>query len=88
MKDMPENLTPADLLAQWKFQDNFREIAVELITAGAHLGSLAFARNVLALKILTGNRTLRSDELMQVIESVKMEIRQEAEKGLGNARGA
>jgi hypothetical protein len=86
MSEIPN--TPDELFAQWRFEDNFRGIAIELITAGAHLGALATARNILAAQIVNGNRTLRYDELQQIIESVKMEIRQQAEKGIGNARGA
>lgn len=85
MEQIPNS--PEELYAQWKFQDNFKQIAIELITAGAHLGSLAMARNVLALQILKGNQTLRQDELMEIIASVKMEIRAEAEKGINDARG-
>ena len=85
MTQMPE--TPDELFARWKFQDGFRELAIELMTAGANLGALALARNILAAQILNGNRTLRTDELTKLIESVKIEIRAEAEKGIANARG-
>ncbi len=84
MSEIPD--TPEELFAQWRFEDNFRGIAIELITAGAHLGALALARNILAAQILNGNRTLRHDELTKLIEAVKLEIRAEAEKGIGNAR--
>lgn len=79
------DLTPEDLFRRWEFQDNFRAIAIELITSGAQLGALALARNIIAAQIINGNRTLRHDEMMKLIEAVKIEIRKEAEKGIGNA---
>jgi hypothetical protein len=86
MSQIPD--TPEELFAQWRFEDNFRGIAIELLAAGAHLGSLALARNIIATQIMNGNRTLRYDELTKLIEQVKLEIRHEAEKGIGNARGS
>jgi hypothetical protein len=85
MTEIPD--TPDELFAQWRFEDNFRGIAIELITAGAHLGSLALARNIIAAQIVNGNRTLRYEELTKLIDAVKLEIRAEAEKGINNARG-
>jgi hypothetical protein len=57
------------------------------MTAGANLGALALARNILAAQILNGNQTLRTEELTKLIEAVRLEIRAEVEKGMGNARG-
>ena len=83
MTDIPD--TPAELIAKWKFQEGFEEIALELMTAGAHLGALAMARNVLVLQIQ--NKTLRKEDLMELVEAVKLEVRETTKKGITDARG-
>jgi hypothetical protein len=85
MDEIPNS--PEDLIARWKFEDNFREVAVELITAGAHLGGLALARNILATQILKGNVPLKPEELTKLVAAVKDEIREQARKGIANAGG-
>lgn len=84
MTEIPD--TPAELIAKWKFQEGFEEIALELMTAGAHLGALAMARNVLLLQIQ--NKTLRKEDLMELVEAVKLEVRETTKKGITDARGA
>ena len=83
MTDIPD--TPEALFARWKFQDSFREVAIELITAGAHLGAIALAKQVLVAQIRNGNRTLRHDEMLELVEAVRLEVRSEAERGINNA---
>lgn len=85
MDEIPNS--PEDLIARWKFEDNFREVAVELITAGANLGGLALARNILATQILKGNVPLKPEELTKLVAAVKDEIREQARKGIANAGG-
>lgn len=84
MTEIPD--TPEQLIAKWKFQDGFEEIALELMTAGAHLGALAMARNVLLLQMQ--NRTLRKEDLMTLVDAVKLEVRETTKKGIIDARGA
>jgi hypothetical protein len=75
-----------DLFRQWQFQDKFRDTAAILVESGAHLGAIALAREILAAQIQNGNRTLRHDELLILIDKVKNEIRIEAIRGLKDAR--
>ena len=84
MTEIPD--TPEELIRKWKFQEGFEGIALELMTAGAHLGALAMARNVLLLQM--GNRTLRKEDLMELVEAVKLEVRETTKKGIKDARGA
>lgn len=77
--------TPEVLFARWKFQDSFREVAIELITSGAHLGAIALAKQIMFAQIKNGNRTLRHDEMLELIEAVRLEVRTEAERGINNA---
>jgi hypothetical protein len=75
-----------DLFKHWKFQDAFEETAIVLVESGAHLGAIALARHILAEQFANGNRTLRHDELMVLIDKVKNEVKLEAIRGLKNAR--
>ena len=84
MTEIPDS--PDALFARWKFQDSFRDAAIEFITAGAHLGALAMARNVLLLQMQ--NRTLRKEDLMTLVDAVKLEVRETTKKGIIDARGA
>ena len=84
MTEIPD--TPEELIRKWKFQESFEEIALELMTAGAHLGALAMARNVLLLQMQ--NRTLQKEDLMELVEAVKLEVRETTKKGITDARGA
>ena len=85
---MPEELNLEDLLKRWALQDTFTDIAIELIGRGAHLGALAMAKNVTLKQIGVGNRTLRNDEMMNLIEQSTIEVREQTKKGIDNARGA
>lgn len=85
---MSEELNLEDLLKQWALQDTFTDIAIELIGRGAHLGALAMAKNVTLKQIGVGNRTLRNDEMMNLIEQSTIEVREQTKKGIDNARGA
>ena len=84
MTEIPD--TPEELIRKWKFQEGFEEIALELMVAGAHLGALAMARNVLLLQMQ--NRTLRKEDLLELIEAVKLEVRETTKNGITDARGA
>lgn len=83
MTEIPDS--PDALFARWKFQDSFRDAAIEFITAGGHLGAIALAKQVLVAQIRNGNRTLRQDEMLELIEAVRLEVRTEAERGINNA---
>ena len=85
---MSEELNLEDLLKRWALQDTFTDIAIELISRGAHLGALAMAKNVTLKQIGVGNRTLRNDEMMNLIEQSTIEVREQTKKGIDNARGA
>jgi hypothetical protein len=85
MTEIPDS--PEGLIARWKFEDNFRETAIELITSGAHLGALALARNILATQILNGNEPVNPEQLTKLVAAVKDEIREQARKGIANAGG-
>lgn len=85
---MSEELNLEDLLKRWALQDTFTDIAIELIGRGAHLGALAMAKNVTLKQIGVGNRTLRNDEMMNLIEQSTIEVREQTKKGIDNARGA
>ena len=62
------DLTPEDLFKQWHFQDAFADIAITLVESGAHLGAIALAREIMAAQFANGNRTLRNDELLELIQ--------------------
>lgn len=85
MTEIPDS--PDELIAQWKFEDNFRGVAIELITAGAHLGALALARNILATQILKGNVPLNAEEVTKLISAARAEVNEQARKGIANAGG-
>ena len=85
---MSDELSLDDLLKEWALQDTFREIAIELITRGAHLGALAMAKHVTIQQIIIGNRTLRNEEMMKLVEKSTIEVREQTKKGIENARGA
>lgn len=80
------DLTPDDLFKQWQFQDSFAEIAITLVESGAHLGAIALAREIMAAQFANGNRTLRNDEMLELIQKVKNEVKIETIRGLRNAR--
>lgn len=80
------DLTPEDLFKQWHFQDAFADIAITLVESGAHLGAIALAREIMAAQVANGNRTLRNDELLELIQKVKNEVKIETIRGLRNAR--
>lgn len=82
MTEMPDSAEA--LFARWKFQDSFHEVAIELITSGAHLGAIALAKQVMIAQIKNGNRTLRHDEMLELIEAVRLEVRIDAERGINN----
>jgi hypothetical protein len=81
-----KDLFADDLFKQWQFQDKFEETAIVLVESGAHLGAIALAREILTAQIQNGNRTLRHDELLILIDKVKNEVKLEAIRGLKNAR--
>lgn len=80
------DLTPEDLFKQWHFQDAFADIAITLVESGAHLGAIALAREIMAAQFVNGNRTLRNDELLELIQKVKNEVKIETIRGLKDAR--
>ena len=84
MTEIPDN--PEELFAGWRLQDNFEDMALEILTAGAHLGALALAKNVTFAEIANGNRTLRKDEMMRLVEAAKLEVRETTKKGINDAR--
>lgn len=84
MTEIPD--TPAELIAKWKFQEGFEDFALEMLTAGAHLGSLAMAKYVLIAK--AENQTLDRETLRELAEAAKLEVREETKKGIRDARGA
>ena len=84
MERIPD--TPEELIQKWKFQEGFEDFALELMTAGAHLGALAMAKYVLLAQIQ--NRTLRKEDLMELVETAKLEVRETTKKGITDARGA
>ena len=85
---MSDELRLEDLLKQWHMQDTFRDIALELITRGAQLGALTMARNVTLKQIGVGNRTLRNEEMMELVEASTIEVREQTKKGIQDVRGA
>ncbi len=78
--------TPEDLFKQWQFQDAFSEVAINLVESGAHLGAITFARKVMAAQFANGNRTLRNDEMLELVQEVKNEVKLETIRGLKDAR--
>lgn len=67
-------------------QEGIEGFALEMMTAGAHLGALAMARYVLSGK--ADNQTLDRETLIELAEAAKLEVREETKKGITNARGA
>lgn len=83
-----EEMSLEEMLKAWAFQDTFRDIALELIARGAHLGALAMAKNVTVKQIIVGNRTLRNEEMMELVTQATIEVKQQTKKGIEDARGA
>lgn len=83
-----DELNADDLIKAWKFQDEFSDIAINLLTAGIELGVRSAGVEIAKAYIANNHEFMETSDFKKAMDKAAERSIAEIKKRVDNARGA